>query len=1086
MDSRPDVNRILNQLKDFQKRSVKKAFQRLYCDEDSTNRFLIADEVGLGKTLVAKGIIAKSVDFLWNKVKRIDVIYICSNREIATQNINRLNITAKKQFSLASRLTLFPIKISGLKEQKLNFISFTPGTSFDLHSRTGIMLERALIYHILREGWGLYRTGPRNVFQDWASKEHWKKLIKYFPKYYKIDEELKEKFLNALDYQIKKDKACGIPDIQSRFYDLCERFKVVKDPRNVSFKDRRDATRLIGEMRMILAQSCLEALEPDLVILDEFQRFKHLLDGEDELSRLAQHLFNYENKEYPTKIILLSATPYKMYTLKQEEALDNHYEDFIRTVKFLFNNDEQRTRDFEAKLKKFRNEFFEITRKSIKNLLSIKKEIEEELRKVMIRTEKLGQTPDRNGMIKEKKDVFCRVEVNDLESFAVVDRVAREIKTTDMVEYWKSAPYLLNIMEDYDLKRKFKKAIDDKGTKNTLLILIKASQNKMLQYERIQKYKKIEPANAKIRALMENDLDKGSWQLLWVPSSLPYYKPKGVYADKGLQSYTKSLIFSAWQVVPKAIAMLCSYEAERRMTKGFPGLGINYDEVTRKRRPLLVFRETEGRLTGMANLALFYPCMTLAQKIDPLRIALAIMPRYEPPSYSRLRAAVKEKICRLLDEALGSIEKRGGRPDKRWYWAALALLDRLYYSNEIKNWFESKENGLQWEDTMEAQRESEEDAFFKRHVKRFKKFFDKPEKLGPRPGNLTDILTKFAVASPAVTALRSLLRLSNNKEALGLPHVFQSAATISAGFRVLYNLPETIALIRSQNDREPYWERVLDYGISGNLQAVLDEYVHVLKDSLGFIDHSYEETVFLIAKAIHRALSIRTVSLEFDDISAPPYSRQIKVQKKRIRCRYALRFGEDKSEGSEEVTRSSQVRESFNSPFRPFLLATTSIGQEGLDFHQYCHSIYHWNLPVNPVDLEQREGRIHRYKGLVIRRNLAKHFGLKKLKENRAELDPWKFLFDQGVEFRPTEKDDIWPFWIFETTKGLNINRHIPCMPMSRDRERLKDLKSTLVLYRMVFGQPRQEDLVEFLKKYMKHEEIDKELNNFRIDLSPK
>ncbi len=35
------------------------------------------------------------------------------------------------------------------------------------------------------------------------------------------------------------------------------------------------------------------------------------------------------------------------------------------------------------------------------------------------------------------------------------------------------------------------------------------------------------------------------------------------------------------------------------------------------------------------------------------------------------------------------------------------------------------------------------------------------------------------------------------------------------------------------------------------------------------------------------------------------------------------------------------------------------------------HSIVHWNLPSNPVDLEQREGRIHRYKGHALRKNIA-------------------------------------------------------------------------------------------------------------------
>ena len=53
----------------------------------------------------------------------------------------------------------------------------------------------------------------------------------------------------------------------------------------------------MGELRALLARSCLGALKPDLIILDEFQRFKHLLgsaDGEaTELSELVADLFNY-------------------------------------------------------------------------------------------------------------------------------------------------------------------------------------------------------------------------------------------------------------------------------------------------------------------------------------------------------------------------------------------------------------------------------------------------------------------------------------------------------------------------------------------------------------------------------------------------------------------------------------------------------------------------------------------------------------------------------------------------------------------------------------------------------------------------
>ncbi len=82
-------------------------------------------------------------------------------------------------------------------------------------------------------------------------------------------------------------------------------------------------------------------------------------------------------------------------------------------------------------------------------------------------------------------------------------------------------------------------------------------------------------------------------------------------------------------------------------------------------------------------------------------------------------------------------------------------------------------------------------------------------------------------------------------------------------------------------------------------------------------------------------------------------------------------------------TRSSEVRDAFNSPFWPFVLATTSVGQEGLDFHLYCHAVVHWNLPGNPVDLEQREGRVHRYKGHAVRKNLARDFGHEVLERRR-------------------------------------------------------------------------------------------------------
>ena len=104
--------------------------------------------------------------------------------------------------------------------------------------------------------------------------------------------------------------------------------------------------------------------------------------------------------------------------------------------------------------------------------------------------------------------------------------------------------------------------------------------------------------------------------------------------------------------------------------------------------------------------------------------------------------------------------------------------------------------------------------------------------------------------------------------------------------------------------------------------------------------------------------------------------------------------------------RNYKIRNAFNSPMRPFVLATTSIGQEGLDFHPYCRKIMHWNLPSNPIDLEQREGRINRYKCLAIRQDLSQRYADYRNFSN----DVWQELFDMAaVEIRTAEQSDLVP-----------------------------------------------------------------------------
>ena len=63
---------------------------------------------------------------------------------------------------------------------------------------------------------------------------------------------------------------------------------------------------------------------------------------------------------------------------------------------------------------------------------------------------------------------------------------------------------------------------------------------------------------------------------------------------------------------------------------------------------------------------------------------------------------------------------------------------------------------------------------------------------------------------------------------------------------------------------------------------------------------------------------------------------------------------------------------------------------------------------------------------------------------------------------------------------GATVERRVPMLPFSREQQRLPDLKASLAVYRLVFGQPRQEDLLSHLK-----DRDTNALSAWRFDLSP-
>ena len=73
-----------------------------------------------------------------------------------------------------------------------------------------------------------------------------------------------------------------------------------------AFSNKSIQKKVIGKLRVAFAKISLEKLKPDLVIMDEFQRFKELLDAfnehpddeskdDSDLHILTRNFFNREN-----------------------------------------------------------------------------------------------------------------------------------------------------------------------------------------------------------------------------------------------------------------------------------------------------------------------------------------------------------------------------------------------------------------------------------------------------------------------------------------------------------------------------------------------------------------------------------------------------------------------------------------------------------------------------------------------------------------------------------------------------------------------------------------------------------------------
>lgn len=1006
-------------LKGFQRDAVNHVIDRFYGDEPGSGRFLIADETGLGKSVIARGVIARAIEKLENddSVGRIDIVYICSNADLANQNLKRLNVTGDKHLAMATRLTLLARESHRLSEhdgsaKKVNLVSFTPGTSFkDSGFRAGNAEERALLCLLLEDILNPdddQRTAGRLLFQgavqkvssfDWRLTKMRHDLGAEGP-----DPRIVDEFSRAIREQ----------GLLASFVQLRDRVRAhgSKPTHGALWHDTAE---MLAALRRELAKAGVEALEPDLIILDEFQRFRALLDpstGSD-AAELADSLFTHGS----AKVLLLSATPYKPYTASNDGD-DDHHRDFLETIAFLAGRDDLKVSKVKDALETHRLAL--VTGGDAVKTASV---VRDALIPYMTRSERPPLARNQDMVVDRPLDGGVP-QAEEIADWAALHRLDQYLQAHIDIEQWKSIPYFATFMDTYNAGSRIRELLDQEGD-DAVGPLLAAARG--LTIDDIQTRAQIDLGNGKLRALAADTIERGWWKMLWMPPSMPYLEPGPVYSSID-GDVTKHVVFSAWNGVPTAVAALLSHEALRRAHQG---RGRASDSTAAR---LAWSLNEEGRPTQMSALALFWPHPGLASAADPLSAARRAGATVDAASLSR----IVEVDGDAVEPSAAFFSFPGVMPEG----ADPRRLSRAFGSNA---------------DTDDSTTD------------RFAEYLDTAASaMAEAPSGHRD-LGRLAAHAPGSIAYRALRGAASSEATeMGL---WRAAWDLSLAIRSLFARPETAALLDTiVGTDSPYWRVVVNYCADGNLQAVLDEYVYQLRSEAGggLLD---DEGLASVAMQIGAALRMRPAMLHGHEAS--PERAEI-----RFPTRFAVRYGGAGTDADEKVAaRQSGVRASFNSPFAPFILASTSIGQEGIDFHWWSHAVVHWNLPSNPVDFEQREGRVHRYMGHAVRKNVAaRHWA-----DALASTGPaWDAAFRAAVHAAgESGLGQFAPWWVYDGES--RIHRRIASFTLSRDHDRYERLLDALTLYRLTLGQPRQEDML----RLMRQNGMERDVHSAQIDLRP-
>lgn len=979
-------------LQPFQERTVRHVYDRMI--DGGQGRFLVADEVGLGKTKVAQGLIALMTD---NR-RGANVLYLASSGHIVGQNLDKLKTNRLAPGGIGS-LCLLAETAHNVRGQ---LIGLTPIK--DLRSdHFGSIRERALIYKLLTRKHRSLTADPsvREFFKgSRATAETFNHLVQGT-----VPSALRDQFEARLD-----------PAVITQ----------LSNPEQRS----RHRRAIVGALRGLLASCALNQLNPALVVVDEIQRFSDRLLTEQPTPQV----------EYLLKrpLLVLSATPYQPGAAGDHSGPDPH-RGFIQLIDFLNHEHPARTTDVTKALTEMRSALLVADIHSAR-LQAAVDDLGNHLRECMVRTERpFDAHVERIPVVAtlDSLDLKALRQSMELLKRAPLFGKNKTHRFAELIELWKSTPHVASALGDrYVTGQALGRVVGKRVPTPAGLTSAQLRREKPMG----------SPTHPRLRALMKALGADGQEHRLWLPPSLPYiHKPSRVTADPP----SKTLIFTSWGAAPPAISTALNLLVEPK-----PSRPKDLEFARKSKRSGVSEPVRSVYILGA-------PLWRFGDESDPFS---AVRRAGGAVSGTRMITDIRKQ---LADAGVVKVARTATSQSE--IDIAIAL------------------NAVAWGGPPKPEQSS--------YLKPAQDLMSSVEAIQTAVVTRAqaDFLAELAAAAPGTCAYRALRRT--------IPGVAEESllyASMSIGHSItrLFQRPAAAAIVEAGrwNTQAPYWRRVLRYCLEHDLQSTLDEYMFLL------VGDSSEKEPGQLASDVAEAIDVALSTVGGLSVARP----KAKVGSSYGAAMYARALGEhdSQSEANYQATqkpmrakrkRSRQANPlltAFNSPFPPFVLTTTSTGQEGLDMHRYCRRLVHWNLPRSPLALEQREGRVDRYLSLGVRSNIAK-IGIPKAQQNDSGADatnddrppenPWGLLVEAAQRLTDEHSSLLSPLWHFG--EGQPIKAHAINIPFSREETEWERLLEEASWYRLVLGQPDPNTLLERLSNAS--EKNRRAISGIRLDLGP-